>query len=291
MIRIVLFLIVSFPLVAQKFNTEEIAKWKAQAKQVSIVRDNWGIAHVYGKSDADAVFGFLYAQCEDDFPRIELNYINAVARLAEVEGESKLFNDLRTRLFYDTLQAMDIYSKSEPWLRKLCDAFADGINYYLYTHPQVSPRLLSRFQPWMPFLFSEGSIGTDIESISKKDIERFYSGSTIREDRGGAQDNDQDREPGGSNGFAIGPSKTATGNAMLLINPHTSFYFRPEIHISSNEGLNSYGAVTWGQFLFIRDLMSTADGCTCQAMLTQRMSLQKRSSEEMILCFINMAAS
>ncbi|MFM8913662.1 MAG: penicillin acylase family protein, partial [Flammeovirgaceae bacterium] len=55
-------------------------------------------------------------------------------------------------------------------------------------------------------------------------------------------------EPKGSNGFAIAPSKSATGNALFLINPHTSFYFRPEIHINSEQGLNAYGAVTWGQF-------------------------------------------
>jgi acyl-homoserine-lactone acylase len=249
MIRIVLLLVVSFPLVAQKFNSAEIKRWESRAKQVTIIRDNWGIAHVYGKTDADAVFGFLYAQCEDDFPRIELNYINAVARLAEVEGESKIYNDLRTRLFYDTLQAIDIYKKSDPWLHKLCDAFADGINFYLHTHPQVKPRLLTRFQPWMPFLFSEGSIGTDIESISLDKLQNFYEGKMQKPDEMDT-DNDGDgaREPGGSNGFAIAPSKTASGNAMLLINPHTSFYFRPEIHINSTEGLNAYGAVTWGQF-------------------------------------------
>jgi acyl-homoserine-lactone acylase len=249
MIRIVLLLMLSFPLVAQKFNSKEIKRWQKQAEQVTIIRDNWGIAHVYGKSDADAVFGFLYAQCEDDFPRIELNYINAVARLAEVEGESKIYNDLRTRLFYDTLQAINIYQNSDPWLHKLCDAFADGINYYLHTHPQVKPRLLTRFQPWMPFLFSEGSIGTDIESISLEKLQNFYEGKEQNKEEV-ETDNDGDgmKEPGGSNGFAIAPSKTASGNALLLINPHTSFYFRPEIHINSTEGLNAYGAVTWGQF-------------------------------------------
>jgi acyl-homoserine-lactone acylase len=249
MIRIVLLLLISLTSVAQKFTTEEVARWKKQAQQVSIIRDNWGIAHVYGKTDADAVFGFLYAQCEDDFPRIELNYINAVARLAEVEGESKLFNDLRTRLFNDTLQAIDIYKTSDPWLHQLCDAFADGINYYLYTHPQVKPKLLTRFQSWMPFLFSEGSIGTDIESISIEKLRSFYGAKSITES--GEPDpgrGDAAREPGGSNGFAIAPSRSASGNSLLLINPHTSFYFRPEIHMVSNEGLNAYGAVTWGQF-------------------------------------------
>jgi acyl-homoserine lactone acylase PvdQ len=232
-------------LFAQPFSEKEITRWTKKAQRVTVIRDQWGIAHVYGKTDADAVFGFLYAQCEDDFPRVEMNYINAVARLAEVEGESKIYNDLRMRLFYDTLEAISIYDKSPRWLKKLCDSFADGVNYYLYTHPDVKPKLLKRFQPWMPFLFSEGSIGGDIETISVNKLKEFYGeGKKVM-----IENNiDLDEEPRGSNGFAIAPSKSATGNALLLINPHTSFYFRPEIHMSSKKGLNAYGAVTWGQF-------------------------------------------
>jgi len=246
------FLILSLMLVAngvlaQKFSKTEISSWKKQAAQVTIIRDNWGIAHVYGKTDADAVFGFLYAQCEDDFERVEMNYINAVGRLAEVEGESKLYHDLRTRLFYDTLQAISIYQQAEPWLQKLCTSFAAGVNYYLYTHPEVKPKLLTRFQPWMPFLFSEGSIGGDIESISVAGLKDFYGNGTTPSPREEI-DHNPEPEPRGSNGFAIAPSRSASGNALLLINPHTSFYFRPEIHMSSEEGLNAYGAVTWGQF-------------------------------------------
>ncbi len=251
---IFLLLFLPLSLSAQKFSKNEIARWQAQAKRVTIIRDNWGIAHVYGKSDADAVFGFLYAQCEDDFDRVELNYINATARLAEVEGESKLYNDLRMRLLYDTAEAIVLYKNAEPWLRKLCDGFADGVNYYLHTHPETKPKLLKRFQPWMPFLFSEGSIGGDIEKISVTRLKDFYSSNHVSASKEGEDRNEPEPipnpelEPKGSNGFAIAPSKSASGNALLLINPHTSFYFRPEIHISSEEGLNAYGAVTWGQF-------------------------------------------
>ncbi|MBL7876770.1 MAG: penicillin acylase family protein [Cyclobacteriaceae bacterium] len=240
-------ILISGSLVAQPFTKAEIDSWKSQAKQVTIIRDTWGIPHVYGKTDGDAVFGFLYAQCEDDFERVEMNYISAVGRLAEVEGESKLYHDLRTRLFYDSVQAMALYKASPAWLKRLCDGFANGINYYLYTHPQVRPKLLNRFQPWMPFLFSEGSIGGDLASISVGRVKNFYGdGKTISQDK--EVDNDNEPEPRGSNGFAIAPSRSATGNALLLINPHTSFYFRPEVHVTSEEGLNAYGAVTWGQF-------------------------------------------
>ena len=246
--EIILLFLISGTLAAQPFTKVEIARWQKQATQVTIIRDQWGIPHVYGKTDADAVFGFLYAQCEDDFERVELNYIIAVARLAEVEGESKLYEDLRMRLFSDTTQAITNFNQSPAWLKKLCYAFADGVNYYLHTHPQTQPKLLQRFQPWMPFLFTEGSIGGDISNISLSKITNFYSSENIIRK---AEDEDFNRpksEPGGSNGFAIAPTKSASGNALLLINPHTSFYFRPEVHMVSEQGLNAYGAVTWGQF-------------------------------------------
>jgi acyl-homoserine-lactone acylase len=247
--KIFLFLIIlSTSLGAQPFNKEEVARWQKRSKQVTIIRDTLGIPHVYGKTDGDAVFGFLYAQCEDDFDRVEMNYITSLGRLAEVEGESKLYQDLRTRLFYDTLQAISIYKESPAWLKRICDGFADGINYYLHTHPGVKPKLLTRFQPWMPFLFSEGSIGGDLESISVNRLKDFYGSGQVVVENDYIDLDEQEPEPRGSNGFAIAPSRSASGNALLLINPHTSFYFRPEVHVTSEEGLNAYGAVTWGQF-------------------------------------------
>ncbi len=245
--KIILFVLLSTSLMAQKFTPEEISRWEQQAKEITITRDTWGIPHISGKSDADAVFGLLYAQSEDDFERVERNYIIAVARFAEVEGEALIYNDLRMRLFIDTTKAIAIYKTSPDWMKKVCTAFADGINYYLYTHPQVKPKLIKRFQPWMPLLFSEGSIGGDIESVSLNEIKEFYGGlgGKLKEE---VNDDGLEPEPKGSNGFAIAPSRSATGNAMLLINPHTSFYFRSEVHMKSQEGLNAYGAVTWGQF-------------------------------------------
>jgi len=135
-------------------------------------------------------------------------------------------------------------------LKELCNAFADGINYYLHTHPQVRPKLLTRFEPWMPMYFSEGSIGGDIERISTRKIKAFYEGNMeIPEAELISFEKEKEMaEPQGSNGIAISGKLTQSGNAMLLINPHTSFYFRGEVHVVSEEGLNAYGAVTWGQF-------------------------------------------
>jgi len=230
----------------------ELKRWQAQAQRVTILRDKWGIPHVFGKSDADAVFGLLYAQAEDDFNRVELNYINAMGRLAEVEGEKEVWRDLRMKLYIQPAAMQAKYAASPAWLQKLMVAFADGLNFYLQTHPGVHPKLITRFEPWMALAFSEGSIGGDIESIDLKELAAFYARPARPLITPLAVSNivkpDLDAEPRGSNGFAIAPKLTASGHALLLINPHTSFYFRPEVHMVSEEGLNAYGAVTWGQF-------------------------------------------
>ncbi len=241
-----LILIGAIPLFGQSFTAQEIARWKDQAQRITIHRDNWGIPHIYGKTDADAVFGMLYAQCEDDFSRIERNYLFSTGQMAKAYGEDYIYQDLRAHMYLDSLQAKALYEKSPKWMKRLCEAFADGINYFLYTHPQVKPDLITRFQPWMPFTFSEGSIGGDIERVSLRGLEAFYGDG--KQSYVPLVNRFEDEEPRGSNGFSIGPSRSATGNALFLINPHTSFYFRSETHMVSEEGLNAYGAVTWGQF-------------------------------------------
>ncbi len=232
----------------------ELARLEARAQNVTIIRDDFGVPHIYAKTDADAVFGLLYAQSEDDFNRVEQNYIWATGRLAEVEGEQALYSDLRARLYMTVEEAQAAYAGAPGWLQELCDAFADGVNFYLATHPQVTPRLLTHFEPWMPMFFSEGSIGGDIEQIDLAGIEAFYSQDQALEvprevpaERVAISER-RFSEPRGSNGFAISGELTESGNAMLLINPHTSFFFRGEVHVVSEEGLNAYGAVTWGQF-------------------------------------------
>ncbi len=224
------------------------ARWVEQAARVTIFRDDFGVAHVYGKSDADAVFGLLYAQCEDDFYRVERNYLWAIGRLAEVEGEDALYSDLRARLFMTRDEAIARFESAPEWLKALCRAFADGINYYLHTHPEVRPRGLGRFEPWMPMYFSEGSIGGDIERVSIEGIRAFYREGSTPAPSLAFRDVDTQEEPRGSNGFAISGKLTASGHPLLLINPHTTFFFRGEYHVVSEEGLNAYGAITWGQF-------------------------------------------
>jgi len=222
----------------------EAARWRAEAARVTIVRDDWGIAHVRGRTDADAVFGMIYAQAEDDFNRVETNYMTALGRTAEAEGEKAIWADLRARLYMDPADLQARYRASPAFLRKLMDAWADGLNYYLATHPSVRPRAIRHFEPWMALSFTEGSIGGDIERIDLAGLEAFYG-----KDRPAlALARPADTEPRGSNGIAIAPARTEDGHALLLINPHTSFFFRSELQVTSGEGLNAYGAATWGQF-------------------------------------------
>ena len=247
----------------------EMAEWQQQAQNVTIIRDDWGIAHVYGKTDADAVFGAIYAQAEDDFNRVETNYLNSIGRLAEAEGESAIWSDLRQKLFIDPAEMKTMYAAAPESLRKLMDAWADGLNFYLATHPDVKPRVITRFEPWMPLSFSEGSIGGDIGRANLGQLEAFYG----KADGGGRMGEDDSRftlhdspvmahhdddEPRGSNGIVIAPSNTINKRALLLINPHTSFFFRSELQMVSDEGLNAYGASTWGQFFIYQGFSDKA---------------------------------
>lgn len=235
--------------------------WREHAQRVHIIRDNWGIAHVYGKSDADAVFGMIYAQAEDDFNRIEHNYLVSLGWLAQAEGESALYSDLRARLFIDVGRLQQQYRAAPVWLKSLMDAWSDGLNYFLSTHSAVHPKVIRHFEPWMALSFTEGSIGGDIETIDLKQLEKFYGPATppMAALPGAATDPVPEEFPGGSNGFAIAPKLTASGHAMLWINPHTSYYFRAELQMVSEAGLNVYGAVTWGQF-FVYQGFNTHNG-------------------------------
>ena len=246
----------------------ELARLRTEASHVTITRDNWGIAHVHGHTDADAVFGMIYAQAEDDFPRIEANYLTSLGLTAEADGEKAIWQDLRARLYVSPSELKADYAESPPAMRKLMDAWADGLNYFLATHPNVHPRVITHFEPWMVMSFTEGSIGGDIERINLDKLREFYSSARHPELGSGSMntavasshrpsswmlkqvqhDDGGSFEPQGSNGIAISPRLTSDGGSLLLINPHTTFYFRSELQMSSDQGLDAYGAATWGQF-------------------------------------------
>ena len=237
---------------AQKYSASEIARWEQHAKQITIIRDEWGIAHVYGKTDADAVFGLMYAQSEENVGQIELNYLEMLGRTAEVKGSAAIYEDLMMRLIQDSIDAINDYNKSPVWFKKLLEAHADGLNYYLYKHPEVQQKAIQYYKPWYHLMWTDGSVSpTKTGGIKKEQVASFY-GQMPGAEKLVVQNTEEpyaleEKIQKGSNGFAIAPQHSKNGNAMLYINPHVPFYFRSEMHMVSEEGLNVYGAVTWGQ--------------------------------------------
>jgi acyl-homoserine-lactone acylase len=255
---LVIFLLLPFISLGQNFSSNEILRYQQTAARVEIITDNHGIPHIYGKSDADAVFGLMYVQSRQNFERVERNYLEVMGRLAEIEGESMLFSDLQMQLIYDTSAAKSDYQKSPAWFKKLLDAFADGVNYYLYLNPSVQPRVLKKFEPWFPLMYTDGSISaTQMGGLRLADTRALYaktgmSSSFIRQ-----PEEKYSQTLSGSNGFAIAPKLTASGNSILYINPHVTFYFRTEVHMVSEEGLDVYGAATWGNFFIYQGFNET----------------------------------
>jgi len=246
----------------------EKARWEKHVAQTKIIRDEWGIPHIYGKTDADAVFGLMYAQCEENFPQIEKNYLEMLGRLQELKEndiavtkkDDKIYADLMMKLIQDSTDAIKDYKNSPIWFQNLLQAHADGINYYLYKHPNARPQVIEKFKPWYHLMWTDGSVSpTRSGGIKEQDVASFYG--NIKESISYTMDPEQhqfthqfthqfdmeEKTLKGSNGFAIAPKHSKSGNAMLYINPHVPFYFRSEMHMVSEQGLNVYGAVTWGQ--------------------------------------------
>jgi acyl-homoserine-lactone acylase len=246
--RLVVLLLIPTLAFSQPFTLQEIKNYKAQAQRVTIIRDNWGVPHIYGKTDADAVFGLLYAQCEENFQKVEENNLEMMGRLSEI-GKADLYDDLEMRLIYDSSAAFADYKKSPAWFKKLLDAAADGVNYFLYTHQEVKPALLNRFEPWFALMRTNGSISaTQTGGLTAQDIKNLYKADDPSTSFNKKPVPFYEDEETGSNGFAVAPSKTQSKNAIIYINPHVTFYYRTEVQIVSDEGLNAYGAVTWGTF-------------------------------------------
>jgi acyl-homoserine-lactone acylase len=251
--KIFLLLLVPLSLYSQSFSSFEIQKWQAEANRISIIQDDWGIPHIYGKTDADAVFGLMYIQCLQNFSRLEENHLEMQGRLSEVYGKSHLYDDLQMRLIYDSSAAIADYNRSPGWFRQLMDASADGVNYYLYKHPEIKPLVLKRFEPWFVLMRTNGSISsTQTGGIKLQDLKNLYPVADASTSFFEKKIPFYEQDPMGSNGFALAPSKTHNKNSILYINPHTTFYYRTEVHMVSDEGLNAYGAVTWGTFFIFQ---------------------------------------
>ena len=245
-----LFLLLPVYLFAQTFSQQEIAQWKKQAKRVTIIRDTWGVPHVYGKRDADCVFGLMYAQCEDNYWQIEESNIRKLGRAAELYGEKELENDVNRSLFECQKKAKRYYAATDDFTKSLCNAGASGINYFLYTHPHVERRLLNRYEPWY---FLVPRVHSPLEhGILQSEIRRAFNQT---ENIQTAFNDLNEKSEMGSNAIAIAPIKSKNGHSMLLTNPHDAFFGtglgagqRYEAHLISEQGLNVSGFSPLSQF-------------------------------------------
>jgi penicillin amidase len=210
------------------------------ARDVTIYRDTYGVPHVFGRTDASTAFGFAYAQAEDNFWRVEENFIHALGRASEVYGEQKLDEDRLNRALEIPRLAQAEYARLDKHIRSLCDAFAAGFNYYLERHPEVRPRLLTKIEPWYALAFIRYNY---FQNGFARDRSLRRTGLQTA-----ALDNDL-KQHTGSNGWVVGPSKSATGHALLFVNPHLPFFGPGQVyegHVHSDEGWNFTGYTRFG---------------------------------------------
>lgn len=208
-----------------------------RAQRATIHRDKWGVAHIDGPTDADVVFALAYAQAEDYFWQIEDSYSQALGRYAELLGESGLTSDLTNHAFEITARSQQDFPKLDPQLRAIGTAYAAGINYFLAKHPQLKPRLLTRWEPWHVLAYERHVM-----------LERLYG--KAHAPRPSPEPLAAEIEAAtGSNAWAIGPSKTRDGTTMLFVNPHQPWFGSGqfwEVHVRSGEGWNFSGSTFFG---------------------------------------------
>ena len=210
------------------------------AQSVTIYRDTYGVPHVFGRTDASTVFGLAYAQAEDNFWRVEENFISALGRSAELYGERALREDRLNHALEIPRLAQEEYHRLDPHMRSLCDAFAAGFNYYLDRHPEVKPRLLTKIEPWYTLAFIRYNY---YQNGFARD--RNLRGSPLQT----SPREDDLKKNTGSNGWVVGPSKSASGHALLFINPHLPFFGAGQVyeaHVHSDEGWNFTGYTRFG---------------------------------------------
>ncbi|MDP8981712.1 MAG: acylase [Acidobacteriota bacterium] len=220
------------------------------ARSVTIYRDTWGVPHIYGPTDASCAFGYAYAQAEDNFWQVEDSYIRALGRAAEVHGESALNDDQLVRALGVTRLSKAEYERLTPRLKDVVDSTAAGLNYYLERNPQVKPRVISKFEPWMIFAFNRYALYHQFifrkSGLNSADMAGALGQSPTAQN---FQPLPALAETQGSNMWAVAPSKSANGHAMLFINPHQPFFGVGqwyEGHVHSDEGLNMSGASFFG---------------------------------------------
>ncbi|MEK9505207.1 penicillin acylase family protein [Gaopeijia maritima] len=238
-----------------------------------IHRDAWGVPHVLADTDVDVMYGMAWALADDDWPLIEENYLSALGRSAELNGEVALPRDWMARALDIVRLSEAEYAAAPPRLRGMLDGFAEGMNGWLASRPDSTLRLLRRIEPWYPlalirykyyqneFLGYAGLRGDDSDRLLAEGLGGEAAVTSIGAVRTalapaprwvGDQFGPLGFRPQGSNQWAVAPSRTADGHALLLINPHQRFVGvqrYAEIHLDSREGLRFSGLTVFGFLL------------------------------------------
>jgi acyl-homoserine-lactone acylase len=228
------------------FSQKEVDNFRSLAAEITIIRDTWGVPHIYATTDAQCAFGIMYAQCEDNFWQVEETMIRQLGRSAELYGESQLGNDAEVALFECVKRAKEAYKNADPMVRSSCLAAADGINFYIYTNP-AKIRLIKRYEPWFFLLPSANGIGHGIT----REERRAVLPSTISSNQPEGENEWLFQQSSGSNTLAISSSKASSAQSILVINPHVGFFGigqRYEAHLVSKQGLNVSGFAILGTF-------------------------------------------
>ncbi len=207
---------------------------EAIAASVTIYRDTWGVAHVYGPTDAAVIFGAAYARAEDRWYEQERAFISMLGRNAEIAGESAIPGDLLIKALEIKRLSIEEYERESPAIQALCQAFADGLNYYLRTHPDRKPLLLDHFEPWHAMAFYR-NMSANVIGIQAEELVAIALPGHERQQ--------------GSNMWAVSAEKSASGNAMLFVNPHTPMLPMSEMHYHSDEGWNMSGLVGYSNVM------------------------------------------
>ena len=209
----------------------DAAEWETLASSVTILRDTWGVPHIYGPTDASVLFGAAYARAEDRLQEDEAHYLSAIGRGPELLGDSAMSDAIRLRTLRREEVARREYAEAPEEVRALAEAYAAGYNYFIWKHPdEAGWKVLTHLEPWHILASYRFDPGLELASPSER---RPFANPSSGNRRG-------------SNAWAVGPSRTATGNAMLMANPHTAMDVPHEFHVVSEEGLVTSGIVGYG---------------------------------------------
>ena len=227
-----------------------IVKEAVEKNNCVIIRDNWGVPHIYGKTDADAAYGLAYAQSEDDFFTIQETVLKSRGKYSSVHGPGK--NQINGIFDYmvGLLKIWDIvnesYSQLDPKTIALCEGYASGVNAYIedhnetineYIYPVSGKDVIAGTIHKTPFFFQLPFFLADLFDKKPEEIPSHY---TIGESL------EFIKRAEGSNVYAVSPQKNDDKNTFLAINAHQpwdgelAWY---EAHVHSEDGWNMVGGL------------------------------------------------